>query len=113
LRVGFIAKRLPLKSLIYIVANKCLGAIRDLVRTREFHPFVITTDDGNARPVQQVEQIGVGDNNIVLIGTDHLIEIIPGTHVSSVAVGSPADVSLIKRGIKLDGSITREPKCLI
>lgn len=67
--------------------------------------------------MQLVEQIGVGDKNIVLIGTDGLIEIIPGTHVSSVAIGSPGgckpEVSLIKRGIKLDGSITREPKCLI
>ena len=59
------------------------------------------------------EKIGVGDNNIVLIGTDDLVEIIPGTHANSVVIGSPADVSLIKRGIKLDGSITREPKCLI
>jgi hypothetical protein len=70
-----------------------LAQIRDLVRAREFHPFVITTDDGNARPVQQVERISVGDKNIVLIGTDDLIEIIPGTHVSSVAISSAADVN--------------------
>jgi hypothetical protein len=31
--------------------------IRDLVRASEFHPFVITTADGNARPIQQVERI--------------------------------------------------------
>jgi hypothetical protein len=66
--------------------------IRDLVRAREFHPFVITTDDGNARPIQQVERISVGEKNIVLIGVDDLIEIIPGTHISSLAISSSADV---------------------
>ncbi|MBV8097835.1 MAG: hypothetical protein JOZ31_01625 [Verrucomicrobia bacterium] len=69
-----------------------LAQIRDLVRAREFHPFVITTDDGNARPVPQVERIGVGDKNVVLIGTDDLIEIIPGAHISSVAITSSADI---------------------
>jgi hypothetical protein len=66
--------------------------IRDLVRAREFHPFVITTDDGNARPIHQVERISVGEKNIVLIGVDDLIEIIPGAHISSIAIGSSADV---------------------
>jgi hypothetical protein len=66
--------------------------IRDLVRAREFHPFVITTDDGNARPIQQVERISVGEKNIVLIGVDDLIAIIPGTHISSIAISSSADV---------------------
>ena len=69
-----------------------LAQIRDLVRAREFHPFVITTDDGNARPVRQVERISVGERNIVLVGTDDLIEIIPGTHISSIAISSSADV---------------------
>ena len=69
-----------------------LAQIRDLVRAREFHPFVITTDDGNARPVPQVERISVGDKNVVLIGTDDLIEIIPGAHISSVAINSSAGV---------------------
>ena len=69
-----------------------LAQIRDLVRAREFHPFVITTDDGNARPVPQVERISVGDKNVVLIGIDDLIEIIPGAHISSVAISSSADV---------------------
>jgi hypothetical protein len=69
-----------------------LAQIRDLVRARGFHPFVITTDDGNARPVPQVERIGVGDRNVVLIGADDLIEIIPGTHISSIAISSSADI---------------------
>lgn len=66
--------------------------IRDLVRAREFHPFVLTTDDGNARPVHQVERISVGEKSIVLIGVDDLIEIIPGNHISSIAITSAADV---------------------
>ena len=69
-----------------------LTQIRNLVRAREFHPFVITTDDGNARPVPHVELISVGDKNVVLIGTDDLIEIIPGTHISSIAITSSAAV---------------------
>lgn len=69
-----------------------LAQIRDLVRAREFHPFVITTDDGNARPIPEVERISVGDKNVVLIGTDDLIEIIPGTHISSIAISSSADI---------------------
>jgi hypothetical protein len=59
---------------------------------REFHPFVITTDDGNARPVPPVERISVSDKNVVLIGTDDLIEIIPGTHISSIAISPSADI---------------------
>ena len=54
-----------------------LTEICDLIRAREFHPFVITTDDGNARPVHHVERIMVGDKNVVLLATDDLIEIIP------------------------------------
>ena len=69
-----------------------LAQIRDLVRAREFHPFVITTDDGNARPVPQVERISVGDKNVVLIGADDLIEIIPGVHINSVAISSATHV---------------------
>jgi hypothetical protein len=69
-----------------------LKQIRDLVRAREFHPFVLMTDDGNARPVHQVERISVGEKNIVLIGVDDLIEIIPGNHISSIAITSAADV---------------------
>jgi hypothetical protein len=69
-----------------------LAQIRDLVRAREFHPFVITTDDGNARPIPQLERIMVGDKNVVLMGTDDLIEIIPGAHISSVAISSSADI---------------------
>jgi hypothetical protein len=69
-----------------------LAQIRALIRARDFHSFVITTDDGNARPVSQVERITVGDKNVVLIGIDDLIEIIPGVHISSVAIRSSADV---------------------
>ena len=69
-----------------------LAQIRDLVRAREFHPFVITTDEGNARPVPQVERISVGEKSVVLLGTDDLIDIIPGAHISSVAISSSADV---------------------
>ena len=69
-----------------------LAQIRDLIRAREFHPFVITTDDGNARPVPEVERISVGEKNVVLIGTDDLIEIIPGIQISSVAISSSAEV---------------------
>ena len=69
-----------------------LTQIRDLIRAREFHPFVITTGDGNARPVHHVERIMVGDKNVVLLGSDDLIEIIPGTHISSVSVGSSAEI---------------------
>jgi hypothetical protein len=35
---------------------------------------------------------GVGEKNVVLIGTDDLIEIIPGTHISSIAIGSSAEI---------------------
>jgi hypothetical protein len=69
-----------------------LAQLRDLIRAREFHPFVITTNDGNARPVHQVERISVGDKNVVLLGTDDLIEIIPGAHISSVAISSSAQI---------------------
>jgi hypothetical protein len=69
-----------------------LAQIRDLVRARKCHPFVIMTDDGNARPVPQVERISVGDKNVVLIGIDDLIEIIPYAHISSVAISASATV---------------------
>jgi len=35
---------------------------------------------------------GVDEKNVVLIGTDDLIEIIPGTHISSIAIGSSAEI---------------------
>jgi hypothetical protein len=97
LRVGFIAQRLPFKrihsgestwqddrnnTLNYQQMN-VLAQIRDLMRARAFHPFVITT--GHTRELSGDQLRG----------------------------GRKPEVSLIKRGIKLDRSITWEAKCLI
>jgi hypothetical protein len=39
---------------------------------------------GTQGPCHRLKGISVGEKNVVLIGTDDLIEIIPGTHISSI-----------------------------